>query len=136
MLHAIIAHPIFKITEIAPHERESLVGLADVLLGVGILIETVEMGIGRKARQYLARVASTAKSNVDIHSTRFQPESTDALVKQHGHMITLTSLYVGCLIYCIFVHYIYAYLGVKVHKNPHTSLHLYIKIIKKAYFLS
>ena len=90
MVHAVVAHPVFQIAEVAAHKREVVLRLcADVGLCVGVLVETVQMACAMELAQDLAAVASTAKGHVHIDATLVDGQSADALLEEHGHMICL-----------------------------------------------
>ena len=99
MVDAVVAHPVAQVAEIGPDEGEArvvdkapctvavLLGLQDILLGVGILVEAVEVAVGAKAAQNLARVASATERDIHINTVGLDGKSVDALFQKHGYVV-------------------------------------------------
>ena len=85
-LHAIIAHPVLQISEIAPHEGEAPVGN-----GIGrrvcILVKTVQVALRRQPGHNLPTMAASAERGVHVHSGRVGHQTVHARLEQDGHMI-------------------------------------------------
>lgn len=69
MLHIVVAHPVLQIPEIAPHKGKALVAIRYVLLCIGVLVKTVEVGVIAKPPQYFAAVSASAKGHIYIDAT-------------------------------------------------------------------
>ena len=80
MVYTLIAHPVLQVSEVAPHESESLI-IELVLFSIFILVETVQMTVLSKSAEYLSAVAATTKGNVYIYAIRFNVKTIDAFLK-------------------------------------------------------
>ena len=87
MVHSIISHPVVQVSEITSHECEVLRSLAYVLLGICILIETVEMSCTIQSAKYLTTMATSSKSHIYVDATRTDVQTVDTLVEQNWYMI-------------------------------------------------
>ena len=87
MVHAIVSHPVIKVPEIAPHEREVLWSLPYVLFGIRILIETEEPSCTIQSAKYLAAMSTSSKGHIHIDATRTDIQTVNTLVEQNWNMI-------------------------------------------------
>ena len=87
-LHAVIAHPVLQIAEVAPHEGEVVLRF-HVVFRVGILVETVEMPCISEARQYLAAMTATTEGDVYVYAVRLDVEAVDALVEENRYVVCI-----------------------------------------------
>ena len=68
-LHPIVTHPVCEIAEVASHKGKAFVTLRNVVLGVGILVKTVEMAIRSEASENFAAMSAAAEGNIDVGAT-------------------------------------------------------------------
>ena len=90
MLHAIVAHPLFHISEVAPDEGESVV-VDDIFLRIGILVETVEVTVRPQTAQNLAAVAAATERDVHIDPVGLNGQPVNALLQKHWYVVCLCS---------------------------------------------
>ena len=88
LINSVVAHPLLEIPEVAPDESKPLV-VDDVLFGIGILVETIEMSIWPQVLQYFPAVTTTAKSDVDIDTVRLDSQPVNAFFPKHWYMVCL-----------------------------------------------
>ena len=97
MIHAIVSHPVVQVSEITSRECEVLRSLPYVLLGICILIETVEMSCTIQSAKYLTAMATASKSHIHIDATRTDIQTVNTLVEQNWYMIHLLLVTNFCL---------------------------------------
>ena len=69
LLHAIVAHPVFQVSEVGANEGE--VGICHhVSFGIGILVEAVEVCALAEAGEYLPGVSATAEGYIYVDAAR------------------------------------------------------------------
>ena len=83
-----------KVAEVASYESEPRV-VDNVLFGIFILVEAVQVAVGIHTSQDFFRVSSSSKRHVYINACRMKVHAVDAFVQQYRYMINL---------FC-FVHY-------------------------------
>ena len=80
VVNAVEAHPVLQIPEVRAHKRESAV-VDDVPLGIGILVEAVEVSLFAQPAQDFARMAPTAERHVHIRAVGPDVQTVDALLQ-------------------------------------------------------
>ena len=133
MAYAVVAHPVFQVSEVGAYERKAWVvdkSLShafcgeDVLLSVSVLVKAVEMSRAVHPRENLSRMSAAAESDIDVDASGLNVQSVDALLQQYRNVIffCLFHLYVALSrAISVATHLYIAYLGSKLHKNPHFS---------------
>ena len=79
VVHTVVAHPVAEVSEVAPHEGETLV-VHDVLFSILVLIETVQMTLFAQSAEYLLAVAATTEGYVYINTIGLDVKPVDALL--------------------------------------------------------
>ena len=77
--HVVVAHPVLQIAKIAAHEGKAPV-IGDVLLRIGILVETIEMAFVREMMEYFIRVAAAPEGHIGIDAVGLNIQPGNALL--------------------------------------------------------
>ena len=81
MVHAIVAHPVVEIAEIASHKGKILWRITDILLGIWVLVKTKQPSCTIEATQYLTAMSASSESNIHIDASRTDIETVNTLIQ-------------------------------------------------------
>ena len=122
VVYLVVAHPVLQVSEVAAYERKAVAGVGNVALGVGVLVETVEVCAVGEPREYLARVPSATEGDIYINAARLDVESVDALAEKHRYMICCCCCRIVSV---VLIHYICVFGCKGTQKFAHMVTNLY-----------
>ena len=93
MVHAIVAHPLAEIPEVAPDKGEPVV-IDDIPFSVGILVEAVEMALSIQMTEDFPAVTATTEGNIHINTVGLDSQPVNALLEKHRNMVRINNCHI------------------------------------------
>ena len=93
VFYTVVAHPLLDIPKVAANEGESII-IDDILFGVCILVETIEVSLSTQVPQNLTAVTAATKSDIHINTIGLDSQPVNALLKKHRHMIGFSGCHI------------------------------------------
>ena len=86
LLHFVITHPVFEVTEVASDKRETII-VHDIPLGILILVKTEKPTLGTQVPKDLTTMPATTEGYIHINAVGLDVKPANALLEEYWNVI-------------------------------------------------